>query len=265
MGLRAVYRVHRQLVAAGPLLLAAAWFYGSALLVLLALASSASGLWSSRLGRSLPRKQAALAATHAHLRETEARCRADAPLSRDEARRDRDLARQDGHALAAMRTWDKGLLQATYAQTAHAAVSLEQFAEDQHRQAVAREREQTRRQLQETLRQRAHEHRAAAELAAAKEQLQRDEIGALRQDRDRALLAARDGEERQAQEAWLWRTGRAVEAQRQARTHPHRDAPVASGRQLEERVAQLLERDGFTSVEVTGAMSAACRVGKVPP
>ncbi|WP_458248582.1 hypothetical protein [Streptomyces sp. MAI_2237] len=34
MGLRAVYSVHRQLVAAGPLLLAAAWFHGSALLVL---------------------------------------------------------------------------------------------------------------------------------------------------------------------------------------------------------------------------------------
>ncbi|WP_260470623.1 restriction endonuclease [Streptomyces sp. RP5T] len=253
MGLRAVYRVHRQLVAAGPLLLAAAWFYGSALLVLPALASSASGLWSRRLGRSLPGKQAALAETYAHLRETEARCRAEAPLSRDEARRVRDLARQDGHALAAMRTWDKALLQETYARTAHAAVSLEQFADDQHRQADAREREQARRQLRESLQQRAHEHRAATELAAAKEQLQRDEIRALRQDHDRALLAARDREERQAQEARLWRTGQAVEAQRQARAHPHRGASVEAGRQLEERVAQLLERDGFTSVEVTGA------------
>ncbi|MFE7857604.1 restriction endonuclease [Streptomyces sp. NPDC057403] len=83
--------------------------------------------------------------------------------------------------------------------------------------------------------------------------MQRDEIRALRQDRDRALLGARDREERQVQDAWLWRTGRAVEAQRQARTHPHRDAPASSGRQLEERVAQLLNRDGFTSVEVTVA------------
>ncbi|WP_454345439.1 restriction endonuclease [Streptomyces canus] len=152
-----------------------------------------------------------------------------------------------------MRTWDKALLRDAYARTAHAAVSLEQFADDQHRQADAREREQARRQLRESLQQRAHEHRAATELAAAKEQLQRDEIRALRQDHDRALLAARDREERQAQEARLWRTGRAVEAQRQARTHPHRGASVEAGRQLEERVAQLLERDGFTSVEVTGA------------
>ncbi|MFJ9721640.1 restriction endonuclease [Streptomyces sp. NPDC101209] len=153
-----------------------------------------------------------------------------------------------------MRTGDKALLRETYAQTTHAAVSLERFAEDQHRQAVAREREPTRRRLQETLQQRAHEHRAAAEMAAAKEQLQRDEIRALRQDRDRALLGARDREERQAQEAWLWRTRRAIEAQRQARTHPHGDALVESGRQLEEQVAQLLNRDGFTSVEVTGAL-----------
>ena len=136
-GVRAVHSVHRQPVAAGPLSSAAAWFYRSAMLDVLALACSASGLWSSRLGRSLPRTQAALAETHADRRETEPRCRADAPLSRDQARHVRDPARQDGHVLAAMRTWDKALLQETYAQTARVVVSLAQFAEDQPRQAVA--------------------------------------------------------------------------------------------------------------------------------
>lgn len=253
MGLRAVYSMRRQLVAAGPLLLAAAWFYDSALLVLPALACEGLGLWCSRLGRSLPGKQAALAGTCAHLRESEARCRADAPLGRDEADRVLDLARQDRRTLAGIRAWDKALLEGVRTGAARAAASLEEFAELQRREAVAREQQQAQRQRQETLQQRARERRAAVELADAKEQLQRDEMRALRQDRDRALHAAREREARQAHEAWLWQTGRAIAAQRQARTDPLRGAPVEAGRQLEQRVARLLERDGFTAVQVTGA------------
>ncbi|MFE7172571.1 restriction endonuclease [Streptomyces sp. NPDC057616] len=253
MGLRAVYRVRSQLVAAGPLLLAAAWFYTSALLVLPALVSVALGLWSARLGRSLPGKRAALAATRAHLLETEARYRADAPLSHHDAGRVLDLARQDRRALAGMRAWDRALLEEAHTQAVRAAALLEEFAEQQHRQALAREHDEAQRRQHETLQQRAYERQAAAQLAEDKAQLQRDEIRALRQDRDRALRAARDRASQQAHEVWLWRTGRAIAAQRRDRADLHRGTPVEAGRQLEQHVAQLLQRDGFTRVQVTGA------------
>ena len=249
----AVHRVRRQLVAAGPLLLAAAWLYENALLVLMALVALAMGLWSAWLGRSLPGKHAALAETCAHLRETETRCRADAPLTREAARRVWDLAHRDKHALAGVRAWERALLGEVHTQAARAAASLEEFAERQHRGAVAREQEQAQRRQYEAVQRRAQERRASAELADAKEQLQRDEIRALRHEREEALQASREQEARVAHEAWMWRVGRTIAAQRQARAHPHRGAPTEVGRQLEQRVAQLLERDGFTAVQVTGA------------
>ncbi|MFJ2567269.1 restriction endonuclease [Streptomyces sp. NPDC094154] len=253
MVLRAVYSMRHQFIAAGLLLSAAAPFYKGAIIPLMALVSLAMGLLSCWCGRDLASKYAALAETCVHLAETEIHCRADAPLSRAEARRVRDLARRDRGALAEVRAWDRALLREVHTQAAQAAATLEGYAELQYREAVAREQEEAQQRQRQLAQQRAQAHRASAELARAKEQLQRDEMWALRRDRERGLQASRDREAREAHQAWMWRVEREIAAHRQARTEPHTGARAYAGRQLEQRVAQLLERDGFTAVQVTGA------------
>ncbi|WP_326606714.1 MULTISPECIES: restriction endonuclease [unclassified Streptomyces] len=252
MVLRAVHSMRRQFIAAGLLLSAAAWFYEQALIVLMALVSLAVGVSSWWCGRNVASKHVALAETCAHLSEMEIRCRADAPLSREKAQRVRDLARNDRVILAGVGAWDRALLFGIHTRATHVAESLERYAELQYRRAVAREQEESQRTQDQLAQQRAQEHRAAAELARKREQLQLDEMRALQRDRERALQVSRDREAREAHDAWMWKIGRELAAQRRSSATPRTGSTADVGRQLEQRVAELMERDGFTAVHVTG-------------